>query len=202
MQLMPQSCSILKAKSMQKSKQHVPLNFSILRAQVVQEQVQQAPTNSSTVVTQVSEKQLQHVRRESPTEEAHNIQDQVQQEKQNLEKNELSGELGPVTQKKEKRYNQPIGPSNYIVKELGSFLGTLARSVMLCPLNIHNLKNMDTKKDLWDYTQPKDVSESDFKDLLKYWDSKIIKMNPHTAGKTSFAVIRYNLAELEKLQSQ
>uniref|UniRef100_M1D8F0 Ubiquitin n=1 Tax=Solanum tuberosum TaxID=4113 RepID=M1D8F0_SOLTU len=216
--------------------------FSTLKAQVVQRQVQQAPMNSSTVVAQVSEKQLKHVPRESPTIEAHDIQDQVQQETHNSEENELSGELGPVTQKNKRgntvmqnvhgrqgrklvvlnKYNQPIGPTNAIVTELGSFLGTLARNAMLCPLNIHNWKNMDTKKicgiipsakkwalegnknarrmykndlyeknykaydndDLRMANKPKDVSESDFKDLLKYWDSKKFK------------------AEMEKLQSQ
>ncbi|XP_027775081.1 uncharacterized protein LOC114078420 [Solanum pennellii] len=128
--------------------------------------------NSSTVVAQVSEKQLQHVPRESPTVEACDIQDQVEQETQNSDENDLSGELGPVTQKKKRgstvmqsvhgrkerklvvlnRYNQPIVPTNAVVTELGSFLGTLARNVMLCPLNIHNWKNMDTKDDLWEYT--------------------------------------------------
>ncbi|KAG5620309.1 hypothetical protein H5410_005527 [Solanum commersonii] len=201
--------------------------------------------NSSTVVAQVSEIQLQHVPRESPTVEAHDIQYQVQQETQNSKENDLSGELGPVTQKRKRgsivmqsvhgrqerklvvlnRCNQPISPTNAVVTELGSFLGTLARNAMLCPLNIHNWKNMDTKKDLWDYTQnkleekydisdsaknwalegiknarrkyrndlyenhykaydnddlrmenkPKDVSEFDFKDLLKYWDSEKFK---------------------------
>ncbi|KAG5631175.1 hypothetical protein H5410_002892 [Solanum commersonii] len=46
------------------------------------------------------------------------------------------------------RYNQPIGPADVVVTELGSFLGTVARNAMICPLNIHNWKNMDTKKDL------------------------------------------------------
>ncbi|KAH0765151.1 hypothetical protein KY285_001022 [Solanum tuberosum] len=169
---MPQSCSTLKERSMHKSQQHVPLSFSTLKAQVVQEQLQTAPMNSSTVVAQVSKKLLQHVPRESPTVEAHNIQDQVRQETQNSEENDLSGELGPVTQKEKRgstvmqsvhgrqerklvvlnRYNQPIGPTNAVVTELESFLGTLARNAMLCPLNIHNWKNMDTKKDLCDYT--------------------------------------------------
>ncbi|KAG5580102.1 hypothetical protein H5410_050729 [Solanum commersonii] len=53
---MPQSCSTLKARSMQKSQQYVPPSFSTLKAQVVQEQVQQAPMNTSTVVAQVLEK--------------------------------------------------------------------------------------------------------------------------------------------------
>lgn len=121
------------------------------------------------------------------------------------------------------RYNQPMGPTNVVVTELGSFLGTLARNAMLCPLNIHNWKNMDRKNDLWDCTQEKydipdsakkwaldgiknarrkykndlyqkhykaydnddlrmankskDVSESDFKDLLKYWNSEKVQGN-------------------------
>lgn len=58
--------------------------------------------------------------------------------------------------------------------------------------------------------KPKDVSEFDFKDFFKYWASEKFKkmserntknrkqlMNPHTAGKTSFAVRRNNL-EKEK----
>ncbi|KAH0700764.1 hypothetical protein KY290_010262 [Solanum tuberosum] len=284
--ILPRNSSTLVAQTLQKELRQVPQNSCTLKAQskkdqmpqtqVVQEQVQPTPMNSSTVVAEVSENQLQHVPRESPTVEAHDIQYQVQQETQNSKENDLSGEQGPVTQKKKRgstvmqsvhgrqerklvvlnRYNQPIGPTNAIVTELGSFLGTLARNAMLCPLNIHNWKNMDTKKDLWDYTQekydipdsaknwalegirnarrkyrndlyenhykaydnddlrmankPKDVSEFDFKDLLKYWDSEKFKemserntknrkkwMNPHTAGKTSFAVIRNNL-EKEK----
>jgi len=50
------------------------------------------------------------------------------------------------------RYNQPVGPTAAVVAELGSFLGTLARNAMLCPLNIHKWSNVDTKKDLWEYT--------------------------------------------------
>ncbi|KAH0773723.1 hypothetical protein KY290_010860 [Solanum tuberosum] len=69
------------------------------------------------------------------------------------------------------RYNQPIGPTNAVVTELGSFLGTLARNAMLCPLNIHNWKNMDTKKDLWDYTQEK----YDIPDSAKNWALEAIR---------------------------
>ncbi|KAL3328054.1 hypothetical protein AABB24_035624 [Solanum stoloniferum] len=87
------------------------------------------------------------------------------------------------------RYNQPNGPTNAVVTELGSFLGILARNAMLYRLNIHNWKNMDTKKkDLWDYTQ--EMSERNTKNRKKW-------MNPHTASKTSFAVIPNNL-EKEK----
>ncbi|KAH0669637.1 hypothetical protein KY285_023798 [Solanum tuberosum] len=163
------------------------------------------------------------------------------------------------------RYNQPIGPTNTVVTELGSFLGTLARNAMHCALNIHNWKNMDTKKDLWDYTQekydipdsakkwaldgiknarrkykndlyrnhykayanddlrmankPKDVSESDFKDLLKYWDSEKFKESPdELSTKEHFVATRSRksgrvykdsnedtiskITEMEKMQSR
>ena len=48
---------------------------------------------------------------------------------------------------------QPVGPSNDVVIELSSFLGTLARNATLCPLDIENWKLLDTKQDLWDYTK-------------------------------------------------
>ncbi|KAH0757865.1 hypothetical protein KY290_021358 [Solanum tuberosum] len=113
---------------------------------------------------------------------------------------------------------QPVGPSNDVVIELSSFLGTLARNATLCPLDIENWKLLDTKQDLWDYTKekydipeignrwtlktiqeawrrrkfdlkthhfdayandqirmekkPDDVPTSQFKELLKYWNSE------------------------------
>ncbi|XP_049390290.1 uncharacterized protein LOC125854758 [Solanum stenotomum] len=147
---------------------------------------------------------------------------------------------------------QPVGPSNDVVIELSSFLGTLARNATLCPLDIENWKLLDTKQDLWDYTKekydipeigntwtlktiqeawrrrkfdlkthhfdayandqirmekkPDDVPTSQFKELLKYWNSeKFQKMskansenrkklkNPHTVGKKSFALLRNDL---------
>ncbi|WMV25132.1 hypothetical protein MTR67_018517 [Solanum verrucosum] len=48
---------------------------------------------------------------------------------------------------------QPVGPSNDVVIELSSFLGTLARNATLYPLDIENWKLLDTKQDLWDYTK-------------------------------------------------
>ncbi|XP_049414598.1 uncharacterized protein LOC125877309 [Solanum stenotomum] len=136
------------------------------------------------------------------------------------------------------KVGQPVGPSNDVVKELSSFLGTLARNATLCPLDIENWKLLDTKQDLWDYTKkpiqeawrrhkfdlkthhfdayandqirmekkPDDVPTSQFKELLKYWNSeKFQKMskansenrkklkNPHTVGKKSFALVRNDL---------
>lgn len=81
-------------------------------------------------------------------------------------------------------------------------------------LYMNHYKTYDSD-DLWMANKPKEVSESDFKDLLKYWNSEKFKKisetntknrkkwkNPHNAGKTSFAVIHNTLAEMEKIQSQ
>jgi len=51
------------------------------------------------------------------------------------------------------RLNQPVGPTEDVVTELSSFLGTLARNATLCPFDIFDWRSMDTKKDLWDYTK-------------------------------------------------
>ncbi|KAG5615095.1 hypothetical protein H5410_014919 [Solanum commersonii] len=90
------------------------------------------------VEKQVAEKQLQDVPSESPTvEKRGNTVMQSVHGRQECELVVLN------------RYNQPVGPTNVVVTMLGSFLGTLSRNVILSPLNIHNWKNMDTKKDLW-----------------------------------------------------
>ncbi|KAG5595533.1 hypothetical protein H5410_036765, partial [Solanum commersonii] len=52
------------------------------------------------------------------------------------------------------RLNQLVGPTDEVVTDLSSFLGTLARTATLCPFDIFE-RNMDTKKDLWDYTMEK-----------------------------------------------
>ncbi|OIT02501.1 hypothetical protein A4A49_32356 [Nicotiana attenuata] len=49
--------------------------------------------------------------------------------------------------------NQPVGPSDKVVTEFGSFLGTLARNATLCPLDILDWRKMDTKEDIWEYTK-------------------------------------------------
>ena len=49
--------------------------------------------------------------------------------------------------------NQPVGPTDDVVIELSSFLGTLARNATLCPFDILDWRSMYTKKDLWDYTK-------------------------------------------------
>nr|XP_016440143.1 PREDICTED: uncharacterized protein LOC107765940 isoform X3 [Nicotiana tabacum] len=57
--------------------------------------------------------------------------------------------------------NQPVSPSDVVVAEFGSFLGTLARNVTLCPLDILDWRKMDTKEDIWEYTKNKhDIPDS------------------------------------------
>nr|XP_025888684.1 uncharacterized protein LOC101265957 [Solanum lycopersicum] len=51
--------------------------------------------------------------------------------------------------------NQPVGPTDDVVIEVSSFLGTLARNATLCPFDILDWRSMDTKNDLWDYTKGK-----------------------------------------------
>ncbi|KAF3679587.1 hypothetical protein FXO38_02686 [Capsicum annuum] len=63
------------------------------------------------------------------------------------------------------RQNQLVGPTDEVVTKLGSFLGTLEKNATLCPLDIFDWRLMDTKKDLWDYTQ----SKSDIPVAAKYW---------------------------------
>ncbi|KAH0653805.1 hypothetical protein KY289_031483 [Solanum tuberosum] len=63
------------------------------------------------------------------------------------------------------KLNQPVGPTEDVVTELSSFLGTLARNATLCPLDIFDWRSMDTIKDLWDYTKEKEkefVSAKEF----------------------------------------
>nr|XP_033514166.1 uncharacterized protein LOC108946565 isoform X2 [Nicotiana tomentosiformis] len=57
--------------------------------------------------------------------------------------------------------NQPVGPSDAIMIEFGSFLGTLGRNATLCPLDILDWRKMDTKEDLWEYTKENDKETSD-----------------------------------------
>ncbi|XP_009798062.1 uncharacterized protein LOC107805346 [Nicotiana tabacum] len=60
---------------------------------------------------------------------------------------------------------QPIGPTKKYVREFGSFLGILARTTTLCPLNILDWRKMDTKDDLWTYTK----SKYNIPDAAKTW---------------------------------
>ncbi|XP_075088605.1 uncharacterized protein LOC142170609 isoform X2 [Nicotiana tabacum] len=80
--------------------------------------------------------------------------------------------------------NQPAGPTEAVVLEFGSFLGTLARNTTLCPLDILDWRKMDTKEDIWEYTKKMSKTNIENRKKLK---------NPHTAGKRSFALVRSKL---------
>nr|XP_009772450.1 PREDICTED: uncharacterized protein LOC104222830 [Nicotiana sylvestris] len=65
-------------------------------------------------------------------------------------------------------FNQPVGHSEGIVIELGSFLGTLGRNATLCPLDILDWRKIDTKEDIWEYTKDKyDIPETGKKYILE-----------------------------------
>uniref|UniRef100_K4CZ00 Uncharacterized protein n=1 Tax=Solanum lycopersicum TaxID=4081 RepID=K4CZ00_SOLLC len=177
---MPQSCSRLIARSMQKPQQNVPPNLSTLKAKIVQKEVPQAPMNSSSLVAKVSEKQSQHVPRESPTLEECDIQDQVEQETQNSEENDLSGELGPITQEN-KRGSTVMQSAHGKKSEKMIFLESAKRWALDGIKNARRKYKNDLYQkhykaydndDLRMENKPIDVSESDFEDLLKYWASK------------------------------
>ncbi|GAB2286391.1 hypothetical protein Dimus_020806 [Dionaea muscipula] len=134
---------------------------------------------------------------------------------------------------------QPIGPDEQTVTDFVEFLGTLSRTSSLCPLTVDKWIDMnkvykDAKEKMWDYVKVKrdhytpyettkmrwknrleDVSDEDFKFLLKKWkDPKYKELckknatnrakqtNLHTCGPKSFAVIRERLSRMEELQSQ
>ncbi|XP_047260204.1 uncharacterized protein LOC124893150 isoform X1 [Capsicum annuum] len=61
--------------------------------------------------------------------------------------------------------NQPVGPTDEAVSELSSFLGILARKATLCPFDIFDWRQMDTKQNLWDYTKAK----YEIPDVAKPW---------------------------------
>nr|XP_016493232.1 PREDICTED: uncharacterized protein LOC107812599 [Nicotiana tabacum] len=62
--------------------------------------------------------------------------------------------------------NQPIGPTKEDVREFGSFLGTLARTATLCPMDILDWRKMDTKDDLWTYTKEKTKEPVSLKEMF------------------------------------
>ncbi|GAB2299407.1 hypothetical protein Dimus_033476 [Dionaea muscipula] len=127
---------------------------------------------------------------------------------------------------------QPIGPDEQTVIDFVEFLGTLSRTSSLCPLTVDKWTDMnkvykDAKEKMWDYVKnklkrdhytpyettkmrwknrPEDVSDEDFKFLLKKWkDPKYKELckknatnrakqtNLHTCGPKSFSVIRERL---------
>ncbi|XP_019245487.1 PREDICTED: uncharacterized protein LOC109225320 isoform X2 [Nicotiana attenuata] len=134
---------------MQEKVRQVPLISTSSTAQGVQEQVRQVPMNSITPTSQAVHE---------PSEDS-----------TNHEAIEQSEEPGPSAPKRKRgptqmqsvhgrkdrkiivlnEFNQPIGPTNEVVKELGSFLGTLGRNETFCPLNVFDWRKVDKKNDIW-----------------------------------------------------
>ncbi|MCD9643484.1 hypothetical protein HAX54_030997, partial [Datura stramonium] len=70
--------------------------------------------------------------------------------------------------------NQPIDPTESIVKELGSFLGTLARNGTFCPINILDWRESKTHDDMWNYIKEK----YDIPEVGKDYDLRTILLHP------------------------
>ncbi|XP_019223798.1 PREDICTED: uncharacterized protein LOC109205542, partial [Nicotiana attenuata] len=254
----------------------LPLPSASPPAQIVHEQVQQKSLNSTSLASQALREQLQQKSLDSTTRTSQTVHEQFE-DSSNHETNEQSEEQGPSAEKRKRgktlmpsvhgrkerklivvnENNQPIGPTDDVVAELGSFLGTLARNAAFCPLIVFNWRKLQTKEDMWKYIKgkydipdaskkwvfesiqnawrkyknqlfndhykpyendelrmekrPVDVPESQFRDLLNYWNSdaykKLSQTNtenrkklkyPHTVGKRSFA--RICEAEMERIQ--
>ncbi|OIT08283.1 hypothetical protein A4A49_01950 [Nicotiana attenuata] len=150
----------------------LPLHSTSAPAQTVHEQVQQIPLNSTSLASQPVCKQLQQLPLDSNPRTSQTVQEQVE-DSSNHETNEQSEEQGPSAEKRKRgktqmqsvhgrkgckqivlnENNQPIGPTNDDVNELGSFLGTLARTATFCPLNVFDWRKLETKEDMWKYVK-------------------------------------------------
>nr|XP_018630042.1 uncharacterized protein LOC108947038 isoform X2 [Nicotiana tomentosiformis]XP_018630043.1 uncharacterized protein LOC108947038 isoform X2 [Nicotiana tomentosiformis] len=136
----------------------------------LQEQVQQVPQNSTSLATQGVHEQVQQENMDSITPASQRVHERSD-DSTNHETIEQFEEQGPSSPKRKRgctqmpnvhsrkerkiiilnEYNQPVGPTKEVVKELGSFLGTLAMSGTFCPLNVFNWRKLDTKDDVWKY---------------------------------------------------
>ncbi|XP_009770469.1 uncharacterized protein LOC107808987 isoform X1 [Nicotiana tabacum] len=138
---------------LQEKVRQVPLISTSSTAQGVQEQVRQVPMDSITPTSQAVHE---------PSEDS-----------TNHEAIEQSEEPGPSAPKRKRgptqmqsvhgrkdhkiivlnEFDQPIGPTDEVVKELGSFLGTLGRNETFCPLTVFDWRKVDTKNDIWRYVK-------------------------------------------------
>ncbi|XP_019232515.1 PREDICTED: uncharacterized protein LOC109213208 [Nicotiana attenuata] len=176
------------------------LHSTASAAQAVLEQVQQVSQRSTASAAQVVLEQVQQVSHHSTSSAAQVVLEQVPQMSQHSATHEVieqSEKRGSSTVKRKRGrtqmprvhgrserklvvlsdLNQPIGPTDEIVKELGSFLGTLARNSTFCPLNIHNWKKLNTKEDMWTYIKTKydihdDGREWVFQSIQNAWRRK------------------------------
>ncbi|XP_019255933.1 PREDICTED: uncharacterized protein LOC109234406 isoform X2 [Nicotiana attenuata] len=140
----------------------------------LQEQVQQVPQNCTSSATQGVHEQVQQANMDSITPASQGVHERSN-DSTNHEAIEQFEEQGPSSPKRKRgrtqmpsvhvrkerkiiilnEFNQPVGPTKEVVKELGSFLGTLARSETFCPLNVFNWRKLDTKDDMWKYIKEK-----------------------------------------------
>nr|XP_016477277.1 PREDICTED: uncharacterized protein LOC107798757 isoform X2 [Nicotiana tabacum] len=159
--------------------------------QTIHEEVQQLPPHSTSLASQAVRENLQQLPLDSTTRTSQTIQEQFE-DSINHETNEQLEEQGPSSEKKRKRgktqmsgvhgrkerkqvvlneTNQPIGHTDEVVKELGSFLGTLARNATFCPLNVFNWRKLETKEDMWKYVKEK----YDIPEVAEVWGFKSIQ---------------------------
>ncbi|XP_075081260.1 uncharacterized protein LOC107795343 [Nicotiana tabacum] len=143
-------------------------------ASQLQEQVQRVPLTSSSSASQAIHEQVQQATHDSTTPASQTVHEQFE-DSDHHKSNEQSEEQGPPERKRKRGrtqmqsvhgrrecklivlndLNQPIGPTDEVVKELGSFLGTLARKRTFCPLNVFNWRKLDTTDDMWKYIKAK-----------------------------------------------
>ncbi|XP_009785559.1 uncharacterized protein [Nicotiana sylvestris] len=227
--------------------QQVSQRSTASAAQAVLEQVQQVSQHSTSSAAQVVLEQVQQVLQHSTSSAAQVLLEQVPQMSQHSATHEVieqSEKRGSSTVKRKRGrtqmprvhgrserklavlsdLNQPIGPTDEIVKELGSFLGTLARNSTFCPLNINNWKKLNTKEDMWTYIKTKydihdDGREWVFQSIQNAWRRKKKKetseepsskdmfvatrsRKPGRVYKESYEDTMRKIAEMEQIQTQ
>lgn len=155
-------------------------NSTTPASQAAHEQVQQVLLNSTTPTSQEVHQQRQKELQHPTTPASQVVQEQMSHDphnSSNLESNNQYEEQGLSTNKRKRGgsqmqsvhgrserklivlndLNQPIGPPESIVKELGSFLSTLARNRTFCPVNILDWRKLKTHDNMWNYIKEKYV---------------------------------------------
>ncbi|XP_016576582.1 uncharacterized protein LOC107874264 [Capsicum annuum] len=134
----------------------------ILPVAPVEEQVSQELLYYTTRASQPSLEQVQQDQLEIPKFEAN----EQFGEGSSINKNKGATQMAAVHRRTEcqlivlNKLNRRIGPTKAVVTKFSSFLGTLARNGIFCPLNISWAK-LKTHDDMWSYIQEKyDIHEN------------------------------------------